>query len=66
MNHKLDYSQNFQYDKDYHLAWDVSVDKNMALTSAYGYLAMVNATGNYYLRSNLLNKFLGAGTWFDY
>lgn len=54
------------YDKDYHLAWDLSVNKDMKLSSAYGYAAMVGANGNYYVRANLLNQFLGLGTWYKW
>lgn len=38
----------------------------MKLSSAYGYAAMVGGNGNYYLRSNLLNPFVGVGTWFNW
>merc|ERR1719487_1333666 len=52
--------------KNFHVACDLSVDKDMKLSSAYGYAAMVGGNGNYYLRSNLLNPFVGFGTWFNW
>lgn len=63
-DHEVNYSQNLAYEKDFHAAWDLNLNKDMALSSAFGYLAMVGPNGNYYLRSNLLNPFVGAGTWF--
>lgn len=64
--HTIDFSQNFQYEKDYHVACDLSVNKDMKVSQAYGYAAMVSGNGNYYLRSNLLNPFVGVGTWFKW
>lgn len=35
----------------------------MALKSAYAYFAMVGTNGNYYLRTQLFDWFVGAGSW---
>lgn len=39
------------------------MNQDMAVTSSYGYLAMIGGSGNYYLRSELMKWFVGAGTW---
>lgn len=61
--HALEYTQNLVFDKDYHLATQVHVNKDFAVDSAYAYGAMVGPHGNYYVRSQLMKWFVGAGTW---
>lgn len=48
---------------DYHLGWRVDLDKNMAASKCFATAAMIGNNGNYYLRANLLSKFIGVGTW---
>lgn len=59
----MEYTQNIVYENEYNLAWQMNLNQDMALKSAYAYLAMVGPNGNYYLRSQLFNWFVGAGSW---
>jgi histidinol phosphatase-like PHP family hydrolase len=56
-------SQNFVYEKDFHCASKTVVDvNNMKLAEAYGVFAWMNTGhGNWYFRSNCLNKMVGLG-----
>lgn len=45
---------------DYHCAWKAVTDFK-GLSEAYGVLAVKNKTGDFYLRSNCLNRFVGIG-----
>ena len=62
--HTLQYTQNLVYEKEFSLAWQLNMNKDMAVDSAYAYLAMVGGNGNYYLRTQMFKWFVGAGTWF--
>ena len=63
MAHSVKYTQNLVYDKEFNLGCEFNLNQDMALKSAYAYFAMVGSNGNYYLRSQLFNWFVGAGSW---
>lgn len=65
-DHEITWSQNMVYEKEFHAAWNIKMDQAMAMKSAYGWLGMTGANGNYYLRANLLDQFFGLGTWFKH
>lgn len=51
MEHSLEYTQNLVYENEFNVAWQLNLNQEMALKSAYGYMAMVGGNGNYYVRS---------------
>ena len=57
------YSQNLNYEKDFHCAWKLVADVNgKKLSDAFGVLAWNNTGyGNYYFRSNCLNRIVALG-----
>ena len=58
-------SQNVVY-QDYHVAWKAVADLDQKkLTEAYGVLALKNEKGDFYLRSNCLNRLVGLGSFFS-
>lgn len=59
LNHELTFSQNLNMD-DYNVAYKAITDMK-TLTSAYGAFAVKNKTGDFFIRANLLNKFVGVG-----
>lgn len=63
--HALSYSTNAAF-QNYRAAWRMNYSvSGKKLSDAYGYLALLNhSSGNYYFRSNCLNRFIGFG-WFD-
>ena len=61
--HSFKYTQNLVYEKEFNLAWQLKLNKDFAVDSAYAYLAMVGGNGNYYLRTQLFKWFVGAGSW---
>jgi hypothetical protein len=63
-DHKGTFTSNWNYEKDYHCAWKVICDmKNkMKMTEAYGILLFNNTGhGNWYFRSNCLEKVMAVG-----
>lgn len=61
--HEFTYSQNLQYEKDFHCAWKTVVDvNNKSLKECYGLLAWNNSGhGNFYFRSNCMKNLVGLG-----
>jgi len=49
--HSLAYTQNIVYENEFNLGWQLNLNQDMAMKSAYAYFAMVGPNGNYYLRS---------------
>ena len=61
--HQLTLSQNLIYEQ-YHAAWRTLLDVNgKKMTDAYGILALKNSSGDFYLRSNCLQRLVSLG-WF--
>lgn len=59
----MKFKENLQIEKDYHLGCEVKSDLS-TVTEAYATLAMAGDNGNYFLRGNITEKLLSAGTWF--
>jgi len=64
--HEFNLSSNWNYEKDYHCAWKMAVDDKLKLTEAYGALLFNNTGhGNWYFRSNCLQKIMAIGCNYD-
>lgn len=61
----INYSQNLAYN-NYRMGWKTDIDiNNKKFANCYGVLAALNLDyGNFYFRSNCLNRFVGLG-WFN-